>query len=172
MDLELEDAANLFKTIIQKNLKASIWRFGFKDYTGLGNKTSTYNLFNSIETKITPTLGKTVIEISMIEYGRYVDLGRLKGKKMVPINVLIQWIKARKLRGRDKKTGQFITNEQFAWGIRTNIKKFGIRPNGQQGKGFIDMSINQLLADKKLDQFILDYGENFLDAQLDKIFKQ
>ena len=34
------------------------------------------------------------------------------------------------------------------------------------------MSINQLLADKKLDQFILDYGENFLDAQLDKIFKQ
>ena len=169
--MELEEAANLLKSIIQKNLKAKIWKFGFAAYQGLGDKTSTFGLYNSIETDIKTEPDKMVIEVSMLQYGRYVDSGRLRGKKMVPLNAILEWIRARKLKGRDKETGRYITNEQFAWGIRTNIKKFGIRPNGQQGKGFIDMSVNQFMQDPKIDELILQFGENYIDVQLDKIFK-
>ena len=112
-----------------------------------------------------------VIQVSMIKYGQYVESGRLAGKKMVPIPALISWIKARGLKGRDKQTGRFITNEQFAWGIRQNIKKFGIRPNGQEGKGFLDIAINKFMTDPRLDEMILNWAEKNLDVELNKILQ-
>ena len=169
--MELEDAANLLKKIIQDTLKAKIFRFGFADYKGVGDKTASFGLYNSVQSNIQQYADKVVIEISMKKYGEYVDRGRMAGLKMVPIPVLIDWIRARHLKGRDKKTGQFITNEQFAWGIRKNIQKFGIRPNGQQGKGFIDIALNKFMSDPKLDELILSWANKELDTQLNKIFK-
>lgn len=169
--MELQEAADLLKKIIQTNLKAKIYKFGFAEHQGVGDKTASFGLYKSIQTNIKEENWGTIIEISMIQYGKFVDLGRAKGKKMVPIPALIQWIKARGLKGRDKETGRFISNESFAWGIRQNIKKFGIRPNGVEGKGFIDMSITQFLREPKLDELILKYAMNSLDLKLDKIFK-
>jgi len=167
--MELEEAANLLKKIIQETLKARIYRFGFADNTGLGNKTASFGLYNSLQTSITQTASEVDIQISMIKYGEYVEKGRVRGLKLVPIPALIQWIKSRNLKGRDKKTGRFITNESFAWGIRKNIQKFGIRPNGQQGKGFMDIALNKFITDKHLDDLILAWADKELDVKLTKI---
>jgi len=162
--MELEDAANLLKSIVQKTLKANIYRFGFADYTGLGNKTASFGLYNSILTSIKETKTEVVINLAMIEYGQYVETGRIAGKKMVPLNAIIRWIKSRRLKPKDDKS-----IESMAWGIRTNIQKFGIRPNGQQGKGFLDISLNQFMNDKQLDSLILKWADKQLDIRLNKI---
>ena len=167
--MNLEEAANLLKKIIQDTLKAKIFRYGFADYQGLGDKTASFGLYNSIQTNISQTTGKMVIEISMARYGQYVESGRLAGKKMPPVSAILKWIKDRHIKGRDKETGRYITNESLAWGIRTNIQKFGIRPNGQQGKGFVDIALNKFLTDKRLDDLILTAVEKELDMQLNKI---
>lgn len=168
--MELQEASDLLKKIVQETLKAKIYRFGFADYTGLGDKTASFGLYNSIQTNITENPGQVVIQLSMIKYGQYVEQGRVSGLKMVPISALVKWIKERHLKGRDKKTGRFITNESFAWGIRKNIQKFGIRPNGQQGKGFADIAINKFMNDKHLDDLILRWADKELDVQLQKIY--
>ena len=169
--MELDEAADLLKKIVQDTLKANIFRFGFVDHTGLGNKTASFGLYNSVQTSISESRTQVVIKLSMIRYAEYVNSGRASGKKLVPINALIDWIKARHLKGRDKKTGRFISNESFAWGIRKNIEKFGIRPNGQQGRGFIDIAVNKFLTDKHLDELILGWAEKELDTKFNKIFK-
>jgi hypothetical protein len=56
-----------------------------------------------------------------------VNDGRKPGT-YAPLDAIKQWIREKGLKGRDKKSGRFITNEKFAWGINTNIKKFGIAP--------------------------------------------
>jgi hypothetical protein len=43
------------------------------------------------------------------------------------MKVLFDWIKIKKIRGRDKK-GRFIKDMSLAWAIQTNIFKYGIRP--------------------------------------------
>lgn len=91
---------------------------------GKANKLATGNLFESIEGNYNSANNEIVI--SMLDYWRYVNDGRSPGK-YVPLNKIKEWIKARGLKGRDKK-GRFITTESFAWGINTNIKKFGIAP--------------------------------------------
>jgi len=169
--MELDEAADLLKKIVQDTLKAKIFRFGFADYTGVGNKTASFNLYNSVTTTVKPSGAHLmVIQISMIKYGEYVDRGRAKGLKMVPIPALLAWIKERGIKGRDKETGRFITNENLAWGIRKNIQKFGIRPNGQEGKGFLDIAANRFMTDKRLDDLILQWAESQIDLKLEKIF--
>lgn len=92
---------------------------------GVSPKVATGNLANSISVTYNANSGE--VEVSMLDYWRYVNDGRKPGK-YVPLSSILQWIKQKGLKGRNKKTGRFITNESFAWGINTNIKKFGIAP--------------------------------------------
>jgi hypothetical protein len=169
--MELQQAANLLKKIIQETLAAKIYPYGFADYKGVGNKTASFGLYNSVQTNITEEQGNVIIQLALATYGKYVNLGRAAGKRMVPIPALIDWIKTRGLKGRDKETGRFITNESLAWGIRKNIQKFGIRPKGEQGKGFLDIAINKFMTDKNIEDLIFKAVEKDLDLQLNTIFK-
>lgn len=92
---------------------------------GVSPKVATGDLLNSISVQYNETNGEVVV--SMADYWRYVNDGRKPGK-YAPLQSILEWIKAKGLRGRNKKTGRFITNQSFAWGINTNIKKFGIAP--------------------------------------------
>ena len=164
--MELEEAANILKKIIQDTLKAKIYRFGFADYQGVGNKTASFGLYNSIQTSISEQTGLVVIQISMAKYGQYVESGRAAGLKMPPVNAILKWIKDRHIKGRDKETGRFITDKSLAWGIRKNIQKFGIRPNGNpNGQGFLDIALNRFLVDPKLDDILNKWIDKELNLE-------
>jgi hypothetical protein len=81
------------------------------------------------------------ITLVMNDYWRYVNDGRSPGK-YVPLSALLKWIKQKGLKGRNKKTGRFIKNESFAWGINQNIKKFGIAPTYFYDKAFENFESN------------------------------
>lgn len=100
---------------------------------GTANKIASGELYESIQ--VSYNAEKKQITLTMAEYWKYVNDGRRPGK-YVPLNSLLKWIKSRRLKGRNKKTGRFITNESFAWGINQNIKKFGIAPTYFYDKAF------------------------------------
>jgi|688.fasta_scaffold35926_6 hypothetical protein len=92
---------------------------------GVSPKVASGNLLNSITATYNPNSEEITLE--MMDYWIYVNDGRKPGT-YAPLDAIKQWIREKGLKGRDKKSGRFITNEKFAWGINTNIKKFGIAP--------------------------------------------
>ena len=54
--------------------------------------------------------------------------------RRVPLSALLNWIKIRGIKGRNNK-GRFITDRSLAFGIQTNIFKYGIRPTNIYDRG-------------------------------------
>jgi hypothetical protein len=130
----LEEYGKLFTGYLKKEIQKKQFPYGNPE-RGLGNKVASGKLLNSIDYEIiTDSDGNPTLEISYIDYFENVNLGRRREKKKVPINDLLNWIKVRGLKGRNKK-GQFIPNLSFAFAIQTNIFKFGIRPSNIYDKG-------------------------------------
>lgn len=159
--MDLEAVAPIIEQIIKETLEEKRYKFGFANYKGISNKVATGRLRDSVQVKVgTDTQSKAVLQVLMIDYAQYVQAGRLPNQKMVPIQPLLTWIKARGLKGRDKR-GRFISNRSFAFAIATNIKKFGIRP-----ANFIDFSIEKIFEDARITELI---GEAAYDELLNAI---
>ena len=75
--------------------------------------------------------------------GKWVTLGRRKGAKQPPTAPIEAWIKQKGIRGRDPKTGRFISNKSLAYLIARGIKRDGIEPLPFM-KLAIDQAIKQL----------------------------
>jgi hypothetical protein len=60
--------------------------------------------------------------------GKWVTLGRRKGARQPPTAPIEAWIKQKGIRGRDPKTGRFISNKSLAYLIARGIKRDGIEP--------------------------------------------
>jgi hypothetical protein len=142
--MELEKIAPVIKEVIQETLSEKRYPFGFAKKRGIGDKVASGRLRDTIDVKVSQNRGNTVIDIFLQDYAPFVQSGRLPGKKMVPISAIEQWIKDRKLTGRDRR-GRFITRRSFAFAIATNIKKFGIRPSN-----FLDYSLERLESDQRI----------------------
>lgn len=82
-------------------------------FQGSASKYATGNLFNSISSNITDD----GLELLMLDYWEWVNYGRAAGK-YVPIKPLEEWA----------TTKGFTDPRGAAFGISTNIKKFGIAP--------------------------------------------
>lgn len=118
--------------------------------TNLTKKRKNVNkaLYNSIRFTVSKDYEGFVIKFYMLDYGTFVDKGVSGNKKIQeyitydgrrvespykfkakqpPSGILEKWIKARGLKGRDKKTGRYITNKSFAYAIAYNIKRNGIK---------------------------------------------
>ena len=96
---------------------------------------SSKNLYNSLDYKIEGTK----VTFESLKYGPFIDQG-VRGKnhdyaesksspfkyrnKMPPSSVFDKWIRQRGIKGRDKKTGRFITNKSLTFLIaRSHLKK-------------------------------------------------
>ncbi len=66
------------------------------------------------------------ITLSMNFYGQFLDSGRRRGARGVPIDVLMKWIRENRLQGRSKK-GRFISTRSLAFVIQASIKRKGIK---------------------------------------------
>jgi hypothetical protein len=167
--MNLELIAPIIEEIIKETLEEKRYPFGFARFKGVSNKRATGSLINSVQVNVvTGRGGISELQVMMNEYGEYVNSGRLAGKRGVPIQPLIEWIKARKLKPRDKK-GRFIDASDknikgMAFGIQQNIKKYGIRPAHN-----IEISIKKILSDPRIEQVLLDDGYFRLDDAMNDL---
>jgi hypothetical protein len=104
------------------------------------NKRASGRLIASIKYNINAQ-GK--ISFTYAPEGKWVILGRRKGAKQPPTSAIETWIKQKGLKGRDPKTGRFITDKSLAYLIARGIKRDGIAPLPFI-KLAIDQSIKQL----------------------------
>ena len=148
--MDLEAIAPILEDIIRQSLYEKRYQFGFANHRGTSNKVASGTLARSVQVVTKQTNDGAVLQVLMEEYGQWVQSGRLPGKGFVPIGSLLQWIKQRGLKGRNKK-GKFMTDKSFAFAIQKNIKKFGIRP-----ANFIDVSIEKIISDSRITDILGD----------------
>ena len=148
--MDFEAIAPIIEDIIRKSLYEQRYRFGFANYKGVSNKVASGTLARSVEVNIQQNGNVTELQILMQEYGQWVQSGRLPGKGFVPVGSLMQWIKQRGLKGRDKK-GKFMTDKSFAYAIQKNINRFGIRP-----ANFLDVSMEKIMTDPRITELLGD----------------
>ena len=158
--MNLEAVAPIIEEIIKEALADKVYPFGFAKYKGISNKIASKNLYNSVQVQTKKDGDITALQVLMLDYAQYVQAGRKPGKGYIPIKSLLEWIKDRKLKGRNKK-GQFITNESFAFAISANIKKFGIRP-----APFLDVAMEKIFNDPRITDII---GEEAYDELINAI---
>ena len=113
-----------------------------------GKKNVTKGLYNSIKFTVTPNDKGYNVSFSMDSYGEFVDKGVSGNKKIQefttfdgrkvespfkytndqpPAKPLAEWVRMKGIKGRDKKTGRFITNLSLAFLIARKIKRDGIK---------------------------------------------
>ena len=160
--MDLEAIAPIIEQIIKDTLSEKRYPFGFANYRGTGNKVASGKLRDSIHVEVMTNNSISYLQIIMTEYAQYVQSGRLPGKKGVPIQPLLEWIKYRNIKGRNAK-GRFITNKSLAFAIRNNIKKFGIRPSN-----FLDISIEKIFEDPRIIGLIGDQSYEELITYVNK----
>ena len=124
-----------------------------KELLGQGHK-ATGNLINSFEQRVIELPNSIVIEILMDEYGIYVNEGRKKESKKVPISVLVKWIEQKAIASGDKEVKSVaFAIQQVIWAegsptdgsSRKGTKgSFEFSNNGRR-KGFIDFVIDNEL---------------------------
>jgi len=106
------------------------------------------NLENSISFKVVADADGFLVQFYMDSYGTFVDKGVSGNKqkrtfkdyenktvsspykytnKQPPPGILAKWIKKKGIKGRDKKTGRFISNMSLAFIMGRAIKRDGIQ---------------------------------------------
>jgi len=105
-------------------------------------------LAQSIKFKVQPDGNGFVVKFYMADYGAFLDKGVSGNKKkqsyknyknqtesspysyttkQPPPGILAKWIKKKGIKGRDKKSGRFISNLSLAFIIGRSIKRDGIK---------------------------------------------
>ena len=145
-----------------------------------GKNNASKQLYNSLsyEVKQNRTSGGQFAtgynaEFFMEEYGTYQDLGVHGSKssyvenrkspfryttKQPPTKAFDKWIKIKGIKGRDKKTGRFITDQSLKFIIARSIKNKGIRAS--------------LFFTKPFEAGINKYGDEIAGGFADDILKQ
>ena len=145
-----------------------------------GKNNASKQLYNSLsyEVKQNSTSGGQFAtgynaEFFMEEYGPYQDLGVHGAKssyvenrkspfryttKQPPTKAFNKWIKIKGIKGRDKKTGRFITDQSLKFLIARSIKNKGIRAS--------------LFFTKPFEAGINKYGDEIAGGFADDILKQ
>lgn len=106
------------------------------------------DLEKSIKFRVTPTADGYEVQFMMYQYGQFVDKG-VSGNKQIqdfttwdsrkvespfkfktkqpPPDILAKWIKKKGIKGRDKKSGRYITTLSLAYIIGRSIKRDGLK---------------------------------------------
>ena len=114
-------------------------------------KVATGRLYNSVSYSVSPDGD---ISFSYAEEGKWVESGRRKGARYPPPGPILQWIKVKGIKGRDRTTGKFITDKSLTFLIQRAISRDGIKPVKFMSEA-IEKATQQLLLD--LDKSITAY---------------
>ena len=153
--MDLDKVAEIIVDNFKEALEEKRYKFGNPPRgTRLGNKIASGNLQSSISAKTS----KDSISIQMADYGQYVQSGRQKGVRGVPIDALLKWMKERNIRSRD------LTDRQLAFAIQRNIKKFGIRPSN-----WFDVAIDKMFEDSRFEEIFQTTVAEELELKIEEI---
>lgn len=123
--------------------------------------TASEALFNSIQSVIDQTLTGITISTQALYYAKFVNEGRKPGTKGVPIDVLVEWIRRRRLNMEGKR------ERSLAFAMQQSIRDKGIKPSL-----FIDKSIDKFDKSKRLEDDIERFMEEYAEEQLQTLFNQ
>ena len=130
----LQVLINLFVKNITEQIETRQFPYG-NPARGVGDKIASGMLYDSIQGEVEiGTDGEPYAVLYYADYFPYVNRGRKKEVRRVPLSALLNWIKIRGIKGRNNK-GRFITDRSLAFGIQTNIFKYGIRPTNIYDRG-------------------------------------
>lgn len=87
-------------------------------------KVATGTLLDSLEHKLVFDNDQLFIELIFEDYGQYVDRGRRRGTRKVPIDALVEWIISRGIASFDAEV------RSIAFAIQTEIFRRGIKRTG------------------------------------------
>jgi peptidyl-tRNA hydrolase len=104
--INAQQIAELIDVMIKDILTEKVYPYGNPQF-GMGNKVASGSLRNSIEVKVLRRNSDIAIELFANDYWQWVQSGRAKGKKGVPIPAILAWMKNRGITAKDK------TNEQY-----------------------------------------------------------
>lgn len=183
--MNLEQIAPIVEQIIKDTLQERRYPFG-NTIKGIGNKIASGRLRDSITVNAVQNGNEQTLEITGAAYGNFVDLGRVAGRKDVPISAIMQWIGEKGIGIRNEK-GQFVKGHSsfkkqyknaketggilnLAFAIQKNIQKFGIRNYGEAGQGFIAASLQNLQNNRNLMSLLEETSLNELKSIIDKNF--
>ena len=156
------------------NLKRELSKFGravvqqSRSRLTKGKKNASKDLYNSIKFDLETGSNSFSLTFSMEDYGKFVDKG-VSGKekkyntpfsyknKKPPAKPFEKWARKRGIKGRDKKTGRFITRKSLSFALREHVYKKGIRPTLFFTKSFEQQFKN--LPDDIIESYALDIDD-------------
>lgn len=181
-DEALQRLGTVFINFYKQKLQQKIYPYapgyrGEGTTRGMSNKVATGQLLNSLTATVVRTPQGSQLVITYMDYFEAVNLGRRPERKRVPISALLDWIKIRGIKGRNKR-GRFIPNLSLAFAIQTNIYKYGIAPSNIYDKAYDSF---EALLENPPSEFRDEYEslyeaigqdvENFMDKVVTKEFQ-
>lgn len=94
-------------------------------------------------------------------YAKFVNAGRKPGTKGVPIDVLVEWIRRKRLNMEGMR------ERSVAFAMQRSIRARGIKPSR-----FIDKSVGKFNGSKRLENNIERFMDEYAEEQLQTIFNQ
>ncbi len=136
------------------------------------NHRATGKLIGSLDYRVIQSVESTDLLVEMNDYGEWVNKGRRKGAKPVPIPALVEWIKQKGIATNNKKV------LGIAFAIQKSIEKKGI-PSKQYVKwkagnsikrvGFIDDTIIRITA--TINRMVLDIATKKVEIEIDNLLR-
>lgn len=123
--------------------------------------TASEALFDSIKTVVERTLTGITITTEALYYAKFVNAGRKPGTKGVPLDVLVEWIRRKRLNMEGKR------ERSVAFAMQRSIRDKGIKPSR-----FIDKSIEKFDKSKRLENNIERFMDEYVDEQMQTIFNE
>jgi len=131
------------------------------------NHRATGKLIQSLDFTVSKSVESTDLLIFMNDYGEFVNTGRRKGAKKVPIPALVEWIKQKGIATGNKK----ILGIAFA--IQKTIEKEGIPTRRSRARGkrieFIDDTIERVAIE--INNRVTEIAFKDVEVQIDNLVK-
>lgn len=121
-------------------------------------KVASATLLNSITHEVRETLKGVEVVGEMVMYGKYVTEGRKVGARGVPVQVLMEWIRLKRIESDLTKA------RSIAFAMQKTIKKRGIKPFP-----FIENAIKESIV--RINDDVEEAMKDKIEHELDIIFK-
>ena len=122
-------------------------------------KVASKGLIDSLKMNVDKTTDGYEVNITGKDYAKWVNIGRKKGGKKVPISALLPWIR---LKGFETGNNSLVS---LAFAIQTAIWKNGIAPTN-----FIEDSMKK--ANKTIESKVLEAMGYEVSANIDNLIKK
>lgn len=120
-------AMNTFGDAVIKRARKNLNTKGFGGQKASRKKNASGRLSKSLDYDVKSTKTGLVLEFEGVDYARFVEEGRKKGK-MPPSGVIDKWFVQKNLKGARDSKGKFIKRKSSVFAIRKHIKENDIKP--------------------------------------------